>query len=338
MRCAFCKVLNYEYWPSYVWHVLALPIHIYNSIRCKSLIYFTAVNPSFGKTGGFVGDFKSQIQKYLPKTYMLKEKIVKDVEELEQEMKSLGLSFPVVLKPDAGERGEGVEIIYNLEQAKVYLKKPRKYQTLLQEFANFESEFGVFVYNHPHNGWQISGVNTKRPFVLLGNGKDSLSTLIRANCRYKQQLDRLSQKGEIDLSFVPKEGEYVQVEKILNHRYGTEFINCSELINDRFKSVIIGICSQIPGFDYGRFDLKANCFEDIEQHRFKIIELNGAAAEPTIIYDQDKTGLLKSIQIVVKHLKVQGEIARKNIALGHKPATYRTFRKALLNHFSQETV
>lgn len=334
MRCVFCKVLNYEYWPIFVWHILALPIHIYNSIKCKSVVYFTALNPSFGKTGGFIGDFKSQIQQHLPKTYTLKEKVVSTYEDFLAIKEELKLDFPVVLKPDAGERGKGVEIIYNNEQAKEYLSISRKYATIVQEFANFKSEFGIFVYNHPHTGWQISGVNTKKPFVVLGDGINSIEGLIKDNCRYRQQLDRLIQKGEINLSVIPKKGQYVQVEKVLNHRYGTEFVNCTELMNDRFKSVIIGICSQIPGFDYGRFDLKANSFEDIELHRFKIIELNGAAAEPTIIYDQQKTGFYNSLKIILNHLKVQGEIAQKNILNGHKPASISTIRKAFKGHYS----
>jgi hypothetical protein len=333
MRCVFCKVLNYEYWPACIWHLLALPIHIYNSIKCKSVVYFTALNPSFGNTGGFIGDFKSQIQNYIPQTYTLKEKIVLDFEDYLKVKQRLNLTYPVVLKPDAGERGKDVEIIYSDDQARKYLSVQRKYRTLLQEFANFKAEYGIFVYNHPHTGWQISGINTKKPFVVLGDGIKSLLELIKENCRYRQQLDRIIQKGDIDLTIVPNKGQYVQVENILNHRYGTEFVNCTELMNDRFKSVIIGICSQIPGFDYGRFDLKANSFEDIELHKFKIIELNGAAAEPTIIYDQDNTGFFNSLKIVINHLRVQGKIAQKNINQGHKPVTLRNFSKAVQGHF-----
>ena len=198
MKCLFCKIFNYEYWPWFVWHTLALPIHIYNSIRCKSLTYFTALNPSFGKSGGFVGDYKSEINQYLPQTYSLKEKVIVDMVSFRTAMKEFNLNFPVVLKPEAGERGEGVQIIHNTKEAETYLNRKHKYPILIQEFANYEKEYGIFVYNHPHRGWQVSGVNVKIPFEVEGDGKSNLLELVSAKCRYRQQLERLEKLEKLD--------------------------------------------------------------------------------------------------------------------------------------------
>ena len=335
MKCTFCKVINYEYWHPFVWHVLGLPVHIYNSLKCRSFFYFTALNPNFGKTGGFIGDSKKEIQDFLPETYSLKDSVLENFADFEKEINCLELNYPVVLKPISGERGEGVKVIHSLKEAETYFKEqPKKYKKLLQEFSTYKEEFGIFVYNHPHRGWQISGVNIKKPFVVKGDGESTVLSLINQKCRYRQQLDRIISEGVIDLQRVPKVGEIVLLEKVLNHRFGTEFINCTNLINDKFRSVIIGICSQVPGFDYGRFDIKANSFEDIQQHNFKVIELNGAAAEPTIIYDQQNTGFFKSWSIIIRHLYIQGQIAKRNIGLGHKPASYKVIRQAFKSHFS----
>jgi len=334
VKCLFCKLFNYEYWPWFVWHTLALPIHIYNSIRCKSITYFTALNPSFGKSGGFVGDFKSEINKHLPQTYRLKENVVSDMKSFAKAMMDFNLDFPVVLKPEAGERGEGVQIIDTQKEAEVYLNRKHKYPILIQEFANFKNEYGIFVYNHPHRGWQVSGVNTKIPFDIVGDGKSNLLELVSAKCRYRQQLERLAKLENFNLKEILPKGTIKRIDNVQNHRYGAEFVNCSHLVNDRFASVILGISAQIPGFNYGRFDVKANSFEDIENHRFKIMELNGAAAEQTIIYDQKNTGFINSLKIVFNHLAVQGEIARNNINKGHQPLPLKSFRTVMRTHFN----
>jgi len=296
------------------------------------------LNPSFGKSGGFFGDFKSEINKYLPKTYSLKEQVVGDSQSFEKALEALELSYPVVLKPEAGERGEGVQIINTLEEAKAYLDIKHKYPILVQEYADFKNEFGIFVYNHPHRGWQVSGVNTKIPFEVEGDGVRNLLALISEKCRYRQQIDRLEKQDDFDLNIILEKGQVMRIDNIQNHRLGTEFVNCSDLINDRFASVILGICGQIPGFNYGRFDVKANSFLDIEKHRFKILELNGAAAEQTIIYDQKNTGFINSIRIVFNHLAVQGKIARNNINKGHQPLPLKSFRTVMLSHFNDDQI
>lgn len=311
-----------------------MPIHLYNAIRCKSITYFTALNPSFGKSGGFFGDYKSEIHRYIPATYCLKECRVDSLEEIRKVMKSYDLSYPVVLKPDAGERGEGVEIINSEKEALDYLETERKYPTVLQEFADYRNEYGIFIYNEPNIGWTVSGVNTKKAFEVEGDGVSSLMELVSAKCRYRQQIERLEKSTFFEPDLVLKKGELRRVDNVQNHRYGAEFINCSHLVNDRFNSVIIGVCAQIPGFNYGRFDIKADSFEDIENHKFKVIELNGAAAEPTIIFDQKNTGLLRSLKIIFQHTGVQGRIARNNINEGHLPLSLRSFRNVMTSHFN----
>jgi hypothetical protein len=313
---------------------MALPLHLYNAARCKSITYFTALNPSFGKSGGFFGDYKSEIHKYIPTSYGLIESIVDNVDDIKKAMELHHLKYPIVLKPDAGERGEGVKIINSIEDAISYMNMDRKYPTVLQEFADFSNEFGIFIYNEPNKGWHVSGVNTKKAFEVEGDGVSNLLELVSAKCRYRQQLERLEKSKCFNPELILKKGEIKRVDNIQNHRYGAEFINCSDLINDRFSSVIIGICAQIPGFNYGRFDIKANNFNDIENHKFKVIELNGAAAEPTIIFDQKNTGLWKSLKIIFQHTGVQGRIARNNINEGHVPLSFKSFRTVMSSHLN----
>ncbi|MCB0392905.1 MAG: hypothetical protein KDD25_00005, partial [Bdellovibrionales bacterium] len=46
---------------------------------------------------------------------------------------------------------------------------------------------------------------------------------------------------------------------------------------------------QIPGFYFGRVDIKFDTIEDLETGIFDLIEVNGAGAESTNIYDPRKS-------------------------------------------------
>ena len=68
------------------------------------------------------------------------------IAEAEQFMRQRGLQFPVVLKPDAGQRGSGVAIVRSLEQLRDYLST--SFPAILQEYVAGE-EYGVFYYRYP---------------------------------------------------------------------------------------------------------------------------------------------------------------------------------------------
>ena len=76
-------------------------------------------------------------------------------------MRRQGLQFPVVLKPDAGQRGSGVAIVRSPEQLREYLMSS-SFPTILQEYVPGE-EYGVFYYRYPGSSkGQIFSVTEKR--------------------------------------------------------------------------------------------------------------------------------------------------------------------------------
>ena len=92
------------------------------------------------------------------------------------------------------------------------------------------------------------------------------------------------QKGRMSpefLSRIPQPGEIVKIEAIGNHNRGTRFINSNHLISEKLVSVFDDISKKIDGFYYGRYDLKFNTIEEMEDGiNFKIVELNGINSEP----------------------------------------------------------
>ena len=333
MRCFFCKLLNYEYWPWYVWHIFVFPMHLFNAVKCKSLTYFTVLNPSLGKTGGFYGDSKSEISLKFPRFYALKEQVISNLNEVSALIKNNEFQYPFVLKPLAGERGIGVKIITNTTELNDYFNTNNNKENIIQEYADYTHEFGIFALHHPKKGWNITGINSKKPFEVEGDGVSTIRQLIHAKCRYRMQIENLKEMHNDRFNKVLEKGKTLRLSNVQNHRLGTEFINASDQITDQLKSVILGICAQIPGFYYGRFDIKANSLADIEKHKFKIIELNGAAAEPTIIYDQKNTGFFRALKIMFYHTFVQGCIAKKNIKNGYKPMALSDFKMVLKPFF-----
>ena len=100
------RIFQWEFWPLWVFY---FPINFYFvwlAIRSRSFFFFTASNPTID-FGGMIGEKKSDIfelipQKYYPKTILMEE-------YSEQELLNAGeeIGFPLIVKPDIGERGNG---------------------------------------------------------------------------------------------------------------------------------------------------------------------------------------------------------------------------------------
>ena len=89
------------------------------------------------------------------------------------------------------------------------------------------------------------------------------------------------------------------------------------------------ISLQIEGFYYGRYDLKFNTIDELENGiNFKIVELNGINSEPVHIYDQS-TGLWNAYQDCFKHYKYMYEIGLENYKLGQKRSDAWSFWKSI---------
>lgn len=76
------------------------------------------------------------------------------------------------------------------------------------------------------------------------------------------------------------------------------------------------ICKQIPGFFFGRLDIRYDNWEDLKKgNKFCIIEVNGAGAEPTHIYDP-KHSIFFAWKEIVRHWIILWRVSMKNHRLG----------------------
>jgi hypothetical protein len=238
----------------------------------------------------------------------------------------LGLQFPVIGKPDIGGKGRGVKILRSPEELRAYAEKA----TLdfhIQQYVDFTEEIGVFYYRYPnHLNGRITGIVGKKFLTVKGNGKDSLLQLMKDDKRGVMYLPSLENMHREKLEEVLPTGMEKIVSPFGNHARGSMFLDYSDRIDPALTEVVDAFSKRIPDFYFGRFDIRFKSWDDLRAGKnFVIIELNGAGAEPTHMYDP-RHSLFFAVKEIIRHWAIMCKIARVNHKLGF---TYPSFREGV---------
>ena len=113
-------------------------------------MFFTASNPGI-EMGGMFGESKYEILNKIPKGLIPKTVVIElptDAQTVSRILSDKGYSFPVIFKPDLGERGFMVKRINNEGDISEYLDKVRV-RFLVQDLVTLPMEFGVFYHRQP---------------------------------------------------------------------------------------------------------------------------------------------------------------------------------------------
>jgi hypothetical protein len=324
------KLSHWEYWP---WYIVYIPIFAYwlwCGIKTKAIFYISAANPGF-EYGGIIGASKKAIlDKFPPELVPLSILIVQSdlVQDILAKMEGAGLCFPVIVKPDIGERGFNVELVRNEHELTNYCAKSND-NLIVQEYVDLPVEAGVFYYRCPNEKRGIvSSVVLKGLLKVIGDGSSTIQGLMQINERARLQITRLKRVGIIDLQSIPAMNEEVLLEPIGNHVRGTTFLDGCYLIDDKLNETFDAISKSIDGFYYGRFDLRCADEESLATGNFKVLELNGSASEPAHIYSPGFP-LLKGYRILFKHWRILYDISLMNHKLGVPYMSFRTGLRAL---------
>ncbi len=307
-------ISNWEYWS---FNILYFPIYFYwlwLSIKARSLFFFSTSNPSI-ENAGFMMESKKKIYDILPKNYYPKTALVKgnlNKTEIDKLIHQHQLVFPLVAKPDIGERGNAVKKMYSSDDIIDY-KKNTKVDFLLQEWCNYENEIGVFYCKYPNtNMGFITGIVEKEFMTLKGNGINTIEELVLQNDRFFLQYNTLKNQQPHKLQQVLKKDEKEVLIPYGNHCRGTKFLDCTHKVDDDLNNTFNNICNLIPGFYFGRMDIRFKSWEDLREGKnFSIIELNGAGSEPTHIYDPMHS-VFFAWKEIMKHLNLLYKIAKIN--------------------------
>jgi len=307
------KLTNWEYWP---FELVYTPIFFYwlwLAFRARSFFFFTSSNPGI-ENGGMLGESKWAIHKMLPENMVAKTTLVPSHEGeqfVRSEMRRLGLTFPIILKPDIGERGWRVEKILNDEGLAKYMAS-NQVDVLLQEYIDLPMELGVFYFCFPgKTKGQVTSVVKKKMLSVVGNGTNTVEELMSGQPRAKLQLGVFRRDHQDILGYIPEKEETIEIMPIGNHCKGTMFLDYNVVINSELNRVFDKLNEKIVGFNFGRFDIRCSSDEELQQGSFKIMELNGAGSEPSHIY-QPGASLWNAYKSLFFHWKVLFRISRAN--------------------------
>ena len=196
------------------------------------------------------------------------------------------ISYPFILKPDLGQRGAGIKLIRSESQAEAYLSETSA-QLLVQRFVEGPHEVGVFYYRFPSESCGRIFAITEKVFPLItGDGKSTIAELIWRDDRARFMAGKYLQRLGARQNNVLAEGETQQLVQAGNHAQGCIFRNGIRLNSPALEECIDEISRKVSGFFIGRYDIRFASEADLRAGKnFQIIELNGAAAEATSIYD-----------------------------------------------------
>jgi hypothetical protein len=158
---------------------------LFLAIRAGSLTYFSALNPAM-KYGGAFRTSKFAILSQLPAEFRPGGILLPagtGTEWVFREIEKAGLKFPLVAKPDIGERGKGVELLKTRDEMVRYLGEHGG-DIILQEYIDLPCEFGILYFRYPDSSREEISSNMIRDFLVVeGDGRSSLEELIKRNPR-----------------------------------------------------------------------------------------------------------------------------------------------------------
>lgn len=256
-------------------------------------------------------------QQFYPPTLFFKTGTTQD--EIKTALQEQALQFPLIGKPDIGGRGRGVKKLENINDVFAYAQNSTV-DFLLQEFVAFENEVGIFYYRFPNeaNG-KISGIVSKEFLTVTGNGVSTVEQLLKNDKRFLLQLPSLQKEYKLSLQSILADGENFLMVPYGNHARGAKFIDASNLIDEQLTKAIDEVCKQVPGFYFGRLDVRYNTWQQLREGKnFSIIEMNGAGSEPTHIYDP-KHSIFFAWKEIIRHWNILFKISRQNHKLQDIP-------------------
>lgn len=263
---------------------------------------------------------KKRIYDLIPQQYYPKTELIQAGTPIDSILKTIAeakMVFPLIVKPDIGLRGSAVKKIYNAEELGGYSEKA-DFDYLVQDLIPYANEIGVFYVRYPHEKQgRITGIVAKEFLIVTGDGVATIEQLLKKDPRHEMQLQALRREYGQKLDAVLPNGGQANLVPYGNHIRGAKFIDCSHWITPKLTQVINEMCLQVNGFYFGRLDLMYHTLADLEAGKnFAVVELNGAASEPTHIYDP-KHSLLFGWKELLRHIRYMYEISAANHKLGH---------------------
>lgn len=319
---------------------------IWLMFRYRSAALFTAANPGI-PTGGATGESKSAILEKLGRidgavadfvVVRADQDATARIRAARQWIARRRAQFPLVLKPDVGERGRAVAVARGHDDLARYLLHARE-ATIVQRFVD-GIEFGIFYRRMPGepNGHIVSIAQTCHPMVV-GDGRATLAALLLEGPWIAARAASAGVFNADRLCAVPGEGERVHLFEIGFCSHNATFVDRGDLCTPMLEQTIDAISRAHPGFFFGRFDVCTASSAHLQRGRFQVIELNGVLAEPTHIYG-GTTSVAEAFRVLRRQWRDAFEIGAANRAHGARPtpatALMGLYWRRFIDHFDDD--
>ena len=324
----------FEFWPMWAFYP---PVALYAGwlmLRHRGVLLPTVANPSF-PGGGFFGESKAEIlalaMRHIPEwvaPFISVDRADSSSSSVRQEcdaalarLDDAGIDLPVVAKPDLGCRGAGVKLVRSRSDLMAYIAGfPRGARFLLQRLVPFEGEAGIFYCREPGEArGRIVSVTLKYFPYVIGDGQRTLRELILADPRAGKLSHLYLRRHIARLDTIPEKGAAIRLAFAGSHSRGAIFRNGTALVTPQMEARFDALALSLPEFHFGRFDVRFENFADVQAGQgFTIVEINGAGAESTHIWDR-KTGLVEAWRALMRQYRWLFRIGAANRARGHQP-------------------
>lgn len=332
------RIWRWEFWPTWLFYLPLLPWIVWLAWRHRGLTTVTAANPGIPH-GGIVGESKYDILQRLPAEWIVPTRRIGAASTAGRtaQLRAIlaeGWTFPLILKPDVGERGAGLCLAHHFERAEHYLSLGT-WPVLVQHFHPGPYEAGIFYVRLPGDAaGRIFSITDKHFAAVHGDGESTVETLIWRHPRYRMQARRFLARMNGQAEMVPKVGVRVPLVVAGNHCQGTMFCDGARLRTRELEARIDAIARSFDGFFFGRFDVRYQDPAELEAGRgFAIVELNGAASESTNIYDPNWS-LLRAYRTLARQWRLLFEVGAGNRRDGHAVSSLRELRRLVRSHYA----
>lgn len=240
----------------WLFYLPLLPWIAWLAVRHRGLTTPTAANPAIPH-GGVVGESKYEILKQLPADWVIPSSLIESgqpidrFDALQRAIEANGWHYPIILKPDVGERGAGLKLVRSENDARAYLSRYGA-PVIAQVYHPGPFEAGIFYYRLPgQDAGRIFSITDKHMPVLIGDGESTVRELIFRHPRFRMQADRFLSRLNGHADAVLPAGSPMRLAIAGNHCQGTMFCDGSPLLTQQLESTVDQIARAIDGFYFG---------------------------------------------------------------------------------------
>ena len=334
------RLTHWEYWSPVIVYPLAIWPLAFRRLRGGRALDFLNCNPSM-PLSGFAMESKGDILDNFSPPHSEKIRVARYQRFQGAEGKQVVSDFaqkhgwPLVLKPDIGERGHGVTIVRDLDEATTWIDLHPEASALVQEYIK-GLEVGIHWARLPReNSGQVTSLARKLPQHLTANGEDTIEQLILKDPRSAAMAKHFFKQFAHRLIEIPPKNEKIILTELGTHCLGAIFEDARGLITPELAQTLDQAGFSHEGFYFGRYDIRVPDEASLQQgNGLVILELNGVTGEPAHIY-QPNYPLHQGLKDLRQHYQLASKIGKQLCEQGQAPATWKALWKIVKEHREQ---